>query len=214
MATGRCVLEIALPLQCEVPLASGAQTSRPACRPCSPGHRTRRVPFGKGWAPRVQGDLWAPTAAGREPGPPRSRRTSPRSRQSSPVRAWSRSAGCRLVSWPGCAPERLRAPSAGAGRGGSSRSRRRRLAATRDSCSEWRRCAEPGAQSFPRSLRPRAFIAVPARARDVSALLAHPHLSQPGTGASRGSEEQPPASPGAPRTRTLGLCGDPGGGVC
>lgn len=77
----------------------------------SPAGRTGR---------RASRATWAPTAAGREPGPPRSWRTSPRSRRSSPARAWGGSAGCRLVSRPGCAPERPGAPSAGAGRGGSS----------------------------------------------------------------------------------------------
>lgn len=69
-----------------------------------------------------------------------------------------------------------------------------------------------------------AFIAVPARARDVSALLAHPHLSQPWTDARRREDPPPSFFPGPAKPARLASVGvlwdsetralDPVGGEC
>lgn len=221
MAPGRCALETPSPLQCEAPPASGAPASRPACRPrSSSGRRARRVPSGQDRAPRVQGHRGA-DGSGTEPGPGRSRSTSPRSRHSS---SWSRGLERRVPPGEpaGVRAERLQAPSAGAGCG----------AAAGPAIGEgWRRPGTPDPRGGgARSRAPGASPARPGpghllrsqRARDVSALLAHPLPSSPTPSLPLfpppllppPSPGPAPASPGAPRTRTLGLRGDPGGGVC
>lgn len=185
-----------------------------AGRPAAPAPRATALggsPAGR-TGRRASRAIWAPTAAGREPGPPRSRRTSRRSRRRSPARAWSGSAGGRPVSRPGARPSVAERPLQELGAGAAA-SPAAEAGGDRDSRSEWRRCAEPGAQASP-ARSGRGHLLRPLRAHVTRRPPRPPPPLPARPGASRGSEEPPPASPGAPRTRTLGLGGDPVGGVC